>query len=123
MPRGNKENLVSLATLSTERQREIASMGGKAAQQKKRERKTFKEQMLLMLENDENLQNDIIMALFKRAKKIGEKTGSAGNRAFELIRETIGEAPVEEKKLTVDYEDLTPLGELLGNNNVQNSNN
>lgn len=109
----NNENLVSLATLTTERKREIALMGNKASHEAKRKRKTFKEQLLIMLEEDPNLQNEIIGALIKRAKKTGDKSGASANRAFELIQQTIGEAPVEEKKVTIDYEDLTPLGDLL----------
>ena len=113
----NNQNLVDIRTLSTERQREIRSMGGKASQEKRKQRKTFKEQMLFMLENDPNLQNDLINALFKRAKKTGDKSGVSANKAFELIRETIGEAPVIETKATVEVEDLTPIANMLGINN------
>ena len=110
----NNQNLVDIRTLSTERQREIRSMGGKASQEKRKQRKTFKEQMLFMLENDPNLQNDLINALFKRAKKTGDKSGMSANKAFELIRETIGEAPVEETKTIVEIEDSTPIAKMLG---------
>lgn len=114
MPRGNKNNLVSFSDMTVERQREIASKGGKASQEKRKQRKTFKEQMLFMLENDPNLQNELINALFKRAKKTGDKSGMSANKAFELIRETIGEAPVEETKTIVEIEDSTPLAKMLG---------
>ena len=70
--------------------------------------------MLFMLENDPNLQNELINALFKRAKKTGDKSGMSANKAFELIRETIGEAPVEETKTTIEIEDSTPLAKMLG---------
>lgn len=122
----NNQNLVSLATRTTEEKRRIAQMGGKASQQKRKERKTFKEQMLFMLENDPNLQNDLINALFKRAKKTGDKSGMSANKAFELIRETIGETPVNEIKTTVEIEDMTPVANMLGiniNGNNQNSKN
>ena len=79
-----------------------------------RKRKTFKEQLLLMLETDPNLQNDLLNALIKRAKKTGDKSGMSANKAFELIRETIGEAPVIETKTTVEVEDLTPIANMLG---------
>lgn len=117
----NNQNLVSFKDMTVERQREIASMGGKASQEKRRQRKTFKEQMLFMLENDPNLQNDLINSLFKRAKKTGDKSGMSANKAFELIRETIGEAPIIETKATVEVEDLTPIANMLGLNNDTNT--
>lgn len=113
MPRNGTANLIPINTLSKERQREIRSMGGKASQAKRKERKTIKEQMLLMLEADPTIQDKLIEKLFERAYKTGEKTGGAANRAFELIRETIGEAPVEEKRLGIEVEDLKPLASLL----------
>lgn len=113
MPRNGTANLIPINTLSKERQKEIRSMGGKASQAKRKERKTIKEQMLLMLEADPTIQDKLIEKLFERAYKTGEKTGGAANRAFELIRETIGEAPVEEKRLGIEVEDLKPLASLL----------
>ena len=124
----NNQNLVSLATRTTSEKREIAIKGGKASGEARRKRKTFKEQMLFMLENDPNLQNDLLNALFKRAKKTGDKSGNAANRAFELIRETVGEAPILEQKINVEHEveDLTPLANMLGvaiNGNSENPKN
>ena len=113
MPRNGTANLIPINTLSKERQKEIRSMGGKASQAKRKERKTIKEQMLLMLEADPTIQERLIEKLFERAYKTGEKTGGAANRAFELIRETIGEAPIEEKKVGIEIEDLKPLASLL----------
>ena len=123
MPQNGSKNLISLADRTTNEKREIAIKGGKASGEARRRRKSFKEQLLLMLETDPSIQDKLINKLIERAYKTGERNGNAANRAFELIRETIGEAPVEEKKLTVDYEDLTPLGTLLGVDNVQNTNN
>ena len=48
--RGNPENLVSLKDLPTEKQRKIASMGGKASGQKKRERKALDEAVELAIQ-------------------------------------------------------------------------
>lgn len=113
MPRGNKDNLISLATRTTEEKRRIGIAGGKASGEARRKRKSIKEQMLLMLEADPTIQERLIEKLFERAYKTGEKTGSAANRAFELIRETIGEAPIEDKKVGIEIEDLKPLASLL----------
>ena len=114
MPQNGRDNLIPFNQLTQEQHREIAKKGGKASAEARKQRKTFKEQMLFMLENDPNLQNDLINALFKRAKKTGDKSGMSANKAFELIRETIGEAPVEETKTIVEIEDSTPLAKMLG---------
>lgn len=126
MPQNGRDNLIPFNELTQEQHREIARKGGKASAEARKKRKTFKEQMLFMLENDPNLQNELINALFKRAKKTGDKSGVSANKAFEIIRETIGEAPVEEKKLNLDVEveDLTPLAQMIGiniNGNSQDS--
>ena len=107
-------NLIPQNKRTKSEQIEIARKGGIASGEARRKRKTFKEQMLFMLENDPNLQNDLINALFKRAKKTGDKSGMSANKAFELIRETIGEAPVEETKTTIEIEASTPIAKMLG---------
>ena len=107
-------NLIPQNKRTKSEQIEIARKGGIASGEARRKRKTFKEQMLFMLENNPNLQNELINALFKRAKKTGDKSGISANKAFELIRETIGEAPVIETKTTVEVEDLTPIANMLG---------
>ncbi len=107
-------NLIPQNKRTKSEQIEIARKGGIASGESRRKRKTFKEQLLLMLETDPNLQNDLLNALIKRAKKTGDKSGMSANKAFELIRETIGEAPVIETKTTVEVEDLTPIANMLG---------
>ena len=67
MPRDGSKNLIPQNKRTKEQQKEIARKGGIASGESRRKRKTFKEQMLFMLENDPNLQNELINALFKRA--------------------------------------------------------
>lgn len=114
MAYNGKANLIPQNQRTKSEQIEIARKGGIASGEARRKRKTFKEQMLFMLENDPKLQDDLINALFKRAKKTGDKSGISANKAFELIRETIGEAPIEEKKTTIEIEDNTPIAKMLG---------
>lgn len=121
MPSDGTKNLIPFNRLTQEQQREIARKGGKASAEARKKRKTFKEQMLFMLENDPKLQDDLINSLFKRAKKTGDKSGMSANKAFELIRETIGEAPIIETKATVEVEDLTPIANMLGLTNDTNT--
>ena len=90
-----KENLVSLADRTTEEQRAIASAGGKASGEARRKRKTLKEELLLMLSEGET-QQSVTLALI-------EKAMSGDTKAFEVIRDTIGEKPVD-KVMVADVE-------------------
>lgn len=95
----NEQNLRPQNTRTKSEQREIARKGGKAAAAKRAERKTFREGLLLLLNEplkdksgvatDKTTQDAVIAGLVKRA--------IAGDvRAAEFIRDTIGEKPVQE---------------------------
>jgi hypothetical protein len=73
--------------LSKEEATKRGSKGGKKSVQKRRERKALKEQLLLLLETG-NAQEQLCTSLF-------EKALSGDVRAFEVIRDTIGEKPVD----------------------------
>ena len=100
----NTENLVSLADRTTEEQRAIASSGGKASGEARRKRKTLKEELLLML-SDGDIQEKISIALINEAIK-GNNAGSV-TKAFEVIRDTIGERPVEKVQATQTVVDMS----------------
>ena len=91
----NTENLVSLADRTTEEQRAIASAGGKASGEARRKRKTLKEELLLML-SEREIQQSVTLALI-------EKAMSGDTKAFEVIRDTIGEKPID-KVMIADVE-------------------
>ena len=96
----NEQNL--RAPTSTEA-RERGRKGGKASAAKRAERKTFREGLLLLLNEpmkdkegkltDKTPQDAIIAALVKRA-------ANGDTRAFEMIRDTIGEKPVQDVKVS-----------------------
>lgn len=126
MPRNGTKNLIPMNMRTKEQQKEIARKGGIASQKKQKERKTFKEQFLIMLETNPELQLELINAHLARCKKQGEKSSAAGNAAFMNLLEIIGEAPILEQKISVEHEveDLTPLANMLGvaiNGNSENS--
>lgn len=83
--------------------REYGRKGGKASAAKRAERKTFREGLLLLLNEplkdksgnvtDNTTQDAIIAALVKRA-------ANGDTRAFEMIRDTIGEKPVQDVKVS-----------------------
>lgn len=110
-PKGNLKNLKSFGTgaFSPEKEREIHSKGGVAGAKSKRKRKKLKETIEDVLSlplkdaklnkklksmgmDDSDNQVGVVMALFLSALK--------GNpKAFELIRDTIGEKPIDQKEI------------------------
>ena len=95
----NEKNLIPFNELTESQQREIASKGGKASVEAKRKRKTLKEELLLMLE-DEEVQKSVAVALIQEAQ-------SGNVKAFGMLRDTIGEAPVEKIQTTQTVVDLS----------------
>ena len=95
----NEKNLIPFNERTKSQQREIASKGGKASVEAKRKRKTLKEELLLMLE-DEEVQKSVAVALIQEAK-------SGNVKAFGMLRDTIGEAPVEKVQTTQTVVDLS----------------
>lgn len=87
------ENLRPFNTLTEEEQREIRSKGGKKSVEVKRQRKTLKEELLLLLSQGQT-QEKISLALL-------EKAMSGDTKAFEVIRDSIGEKPVDKVEAQV----------------------
>ena len=87
----NNENLISFTERTTNEQREIAKKGGIKSGEKRRERKQLKEELLLLLETNNN-QEKISVALIEKAK-------GGDIKAFEVIRDTIGEKPTDKQEV------------------------
>ena len=86
----NIENLQPIH--SKKKARELGAKGGKKSGEVKRARKTLKEELLLLLA-DGKVQETISLALINEAMR-GNNSGSV-TRAFEVIRDTIGEKPID----------------------------
>ena len=97
-----KENLRPVS--STEEARERGRKGGLASGEARRKRKTLKEELLLML-SDGDIQEKISLALINEAIS-GNNAGSV-TKAFEVIRDTIGERPVEKVQATQTVVDMS----------------
>jgi hypothetical protein len=105
-------NEQNLRPFTSEQSREAAvkngRKGGKATAKKNKERKTFREGLLLLLNEplkdksgnvtDNTTQDAIIAALVKRA-------ANGDTRAFEMIRDTIGEKPDLQLKMDARIKD------------------
>lgn len=87
-------NLIPMNKRTKEEQRKIATKGGIKSGESRRERKTIREQLLLLLEKGDT-QSNMCVALV-------EKALNGDVKSFEVIRDTIGEKPVDEIKGGLD---------------------
>lgn len=113
----NAENLRSFADIDEKEHKKISAKGGANSQKTRKRRKMLKEQLEILLSmplNDEeikeqikdlgiisddemNNQMAIVIALYVKAL-------NGDTKAFEIIRDTVGEKPKDE----VEYKDITP---------------
>ena len=100
----NEKNLIPNSERSPREVRENGKKGGIASGEARRKRKTLKEELLLML-SDGDIQEKISIALINEAIK-GNNAGSV-TKAFEVIRDTIGERPVEKVQATQTVVDMS----------------
>ena len=83
----NENNLINLKDRTPEERKEIARKGAEATNKLLKERKTLKEELLLLLSQD-NFQERISLALL-------EKATTGDTKAYEVIRDTVGEKPTD----------------------------
>ena len=89
----NEQNLKPITSKKEARDR--GRKGGLASGEARRKRKTLKEELLLMLAEGDT-QQSVTLALI-------EKAMAGDTKAFEVIRDTIGEKPVD-KVMIADVE-------------------
>ena len=100
-------NLENLRTPSTEEAREIGAKGGRASGESRRRKKTLREQMemLLSLPVQDEQTRDFIESLGISREEVNnalaitlsmyQEALKGNTKAFELIRDTIGEKPTD----------------------------
>ena len=98
----NEQNLKPVK--SKKEARERGRKGGLASGEARRKRKTLKEELLLML-TDGDIQEKISIALINEA--INGNNAGGVTKAFEVIRDTIGERPVEKVQATQTVVDMS----------------
>lgn len=92
-PKGSPQNLTPFNKMSPEKAKEIRAKGNKAYAENCKKRKALKEELLLLLaEND--TQKSISLALIGKAL-------SGDTKAFEVIRDTIGEKPTDKQEVKI----------------------
>lgn len=96
-PKGNPQNLTPFNKMDSKKKKEIQSKGGHASTKVRRERKAFKEDLLSALElikDDKTVQELGIEALLTKFM--------AGDlKAFEIVRDTVGEKPTDKQEVKV----------------------
>lgn len=102
----SSEDLIPLSERTKDEQREIARQGGIASGEARRRKKELRLSLIALLEADDGkLQDNICAALIKKAE-------NGDVKAFEAIRDTVGEKPASEVAVT-GYEDM--LNKVLQN--------
>ena len=96
----------NFANLPPERLREIATKGSRAATAARRHKKGLREALLRLME-EEGVQDRLAEALVREATE-GSRPGSAV-KAFEVIRDTIGEKPKKAEAREPERIDLSAL--------------
>lgn len=97
----NPQNLIPQNKRTPEERSRIASMGGKARGEQKKRQKSFREALETLLGNEIVDKNgntvDILTAI---CTKQVEKASKGDTKAFEVIRDTIGQKPVEKVEIS-----------------------
>lgn len=93
MPRGESPNSkANLKVFDSETAREAGRKGAKKTNEIRRQRKTLREELLALLSAGDT-QEKLSLALLEQAQ-------NGNTKAFEVIRDTIGEKPVERVEQT-----------------------
>ena len=84
----NEQNLIPMNKRTPRERKEIARKGAKATNELKAKRKTLREELLALLATGDN-QNKMSLEIIEKALK-------GDTKAFEVIRDTIGEKPKDQ---------------------------
>lgn len=124
MPRDGTKNLIPFK--SVEEAKEKGRKGGKASGEARRRKRTFKQILEIIASSPikdvktkklaESLGldlDDITYGLMVNMAQVNKAIKEKDTRAAEYVRDTIGEKPSNQVEVTKDYEDLSPLAEML----------
>lgn len=111
MPRGNVNNLTANTGITPEEMRERNSKAGKASAKARAEKKLLKDCLEVLLEREiSNKKGETITGAEAISVKVFEKALKGDLRAFEMIRDTVGQKPVE--KIAVADIDASVIAEV-----------
>ena len=90
---GTPENLTPFNKMSPEKAKEIRDKGNKTYIENCKKRKALKEELLLLLAKGDT-QKNMSLAIIEKAMK-------GDTKAFEVIRDTIGEKPTDKQEVKI----------------------
>ena len=102
----NEQNLKPFDQRTEKEQREIRSKGGKASGEARRARKTLREELLALLsQNIKTEDGGSLNAQVAMSTSLIKEAIDGNTKAFELVRDTIGEKPVDKvENVNIDME-------------------
>ena len=113
----NEENLRPFNTMSEEEHKELSRKGGKASGEAKRKRKSIRECLEYLLEQDESeylLERGVMSGIEAMCYGIYRKAVEGDIRAFITVRDSIGEKPVNKINVSeVDPKIVKEVEELI----------
>lgn len=96
MGRGNPQNLIKNSDRTPEQRREQSRRAGVKSGEARRAKKTMKEMLeYLLTQHIENEQGEIVTTLEEISVSLIRKAMNGDVRAFEVLRDTIGEKPTD----------------------------
>lgn len=106
----NDKNLIPLTKRTPREQKQISSKGGKRSAEVKKEKKLLKDllQTILEMKDHEGVDNQTLITL-----ALTEKAKMGDTKAFEVIRDTLGQKPKDQVELEgkITYEDALKKAE------------
>lgn len=99
----NEQNLVGKGfdSRTTEEQREIARQGGKASAEARRKKRDLRLALEMLLEKDfKDKSGKTITGTEAVTAKLFEKAMKGDVRAFETLRDTVGQKPIDKVEVT-----------------------
>ena len=92
----NEQNLNPFGTLTEDEQREISSKGGKASGEARRKKKLLRECLEILLEKEiTDKSGNTMTGAEAMATKVFQQALKGDLKAFEIVRDTAGQKPVE----------------------------
>ena len=94
----NEQNLIPLNKRTKNDQRKIAKKGGKKSGESRRNKKTLRELLEIALSLKDEFSGEELK--FELVKSLIEQAIKGNIKAFEVIRDTIGEKPTDKQNVT-----------------------
>ena len=108
----NEQNLKSFSERTEKEQREIQQKGGIASGEARRRKRDIRLALEALLEKDISDKNGNVMTTTEAiALKQIEKALKGDTRAFEVVRDTVGQKPTDKIDLTVNDDSAKEMDE------------